>query len=273
MVSSVLWCVFVQIQCNVYIYSYVHKCSHSNHCVLSYESNQTLFLFIFLSGSFESQGVIDDAALFNTSCAFDDVTKPCIYGYDDDSDVFDQPVDNDFGDFIFTDDCQELWNLKYDEYQDDWSKSYEYFFDTYYVTSASPRYRYRFIPMITLFPTSDVAVRYRDRVCVPLTNGDAFNYLLSEYGFCQRNASDTRIRINPLLTPDAFISLDDMIDPLWIDMAEVLFHLQIHGWLLYLHVFLEDVVLVLFFTRKKIIALNSKGLHVHYRKRKHRRRR
>ncbi|XP_071832545.1 uncharacterized protein [Apostichopus japonicus] len=159
-----------------------------------------LFAFISIDsfGSYELEDVMDE----NNS-----VTSLCIYGYCDDADESDHP--KNLKELTPTLGGQESLKLDLDEIQDEWSTLDMLFFDFY---DAMTYYLYPFFELVSSFLMHDVTPGYHDRVCVPLSHGDEFNYLLPENGFCQRDDTNTRVRVDPQLTPFTFSSDGDKFD-------------------------------------------------------------
>ncbi|XP_071834424.1 uncharacterized protein [Apostichopus japonicus] len=213
-----------------------------------------LFAFISIDsfGSYELEDVMDENYF---------VTSPCMYyGYCDDANESDQS--EDLKELTPTLDGQESLNLDLDEIQDEWSTLDILFFDFYDVMTY---YLYHFFELVSSFLMYDVTPGYHDRVCVPLSHGDEFNYLLPENGFCQRDDTNTRVRVDPQLPPFTFSSDDDIFHLLWIDVAKLARILEIMDDY-YLMPILRVLVVVLIFRRKKMIAFNSKGFFIHYAK-------
>ncbi|XP_071835249.1 uncharacterized protein [Apostichopus japonicus] len=159
-------------------------------------------------------------------------------------------------------DGQESLNLDLDEIQNEWSTLDILFFDFYDVMTY---YLYHFFELVSSFLMYDVTPGYHDRVCVPLSHGDEFNYLLPENGFCQRDDTNTRVRVDPQLTPFTFSSDGDKFDLLWMDVTKLAGILEIMDDY-YLMPILRILVVVLIFRRKKMISFNSKGFFIHYAK-------
>ncbi|XP_071832835.1 uncharacterized protein [Apostichopus japonicus] len=212
-------------------------------------------LFVFISrdsfGSFELEDVMDENNF---------VTSPCMYGYCDESD---QPENlKELTPTLDGQEKQESLNLDLDEIQDEWSTLDMLFSDFYDVMTY---YLYHFFELVSSFLMYDVTPGYYDRVCVPLSHGDEFNYLLPENGFCQRDDTNTRVRVDPQLTPFTFSSNGDIFDLLWMDVAKLARILEKMDDF-YLMPILRTLVVVLIFRRKKWISFNSKGFYIHYAK-------
>ncbi|XP_071835209.1 uncharacterized protein [Apostichopus japonicus] len=198
-------------------------------------------------GSYELEYVTDENSF---------VTSLCFYGYCGESD---QPENlKELTPFL---DGQESLNLDLDEIQDEWS-TLDRFFDIYDVIAY---YLYHFFELVSSFLMYDVTPGYHDRVCVPLSHGDEFNYLLPENGFCQRDDTNTRVRVDPQLTPFTFSSDGDIFHLLWIDVTKLAGIMEIMDDY-YLMPILRVLVVVLLYRRKKRVVFNSKGFFIHYAK-------